>query len=496
MIRTLEGPPGFSLDPYLTRLSNPSFKANAAFRRQQCARSPILFALYYLARRHLALPGGEGRVLHALSEFHVDMAMAAKEWMRKDLAPMECRHAWVAPRKGAKTTWSFLILPLWAMAFGHRKYLAVWSDVEGQAKQHLRTLRAELRDNDRLRRDFPTLCEPAKDGGRAIWDNAEGFLAANDCLIQVKGMNSAALGAKYRERRPDALLLDEIEPKEGSYSIEQKNKRLVDLIDAIFPCNDEAVVTITGTTVMHGSIIHDLIEGKDWVAAQRIKVHHYPGILEDPVTGEERSLWPAKWPLEFLRRERDENTRSYAKNFENRPVSPGGTYWDDDDIVHTDKFLRWTTDRIMVVDPAAKSKKTNDETGIAVLAYSQNARKTTVQRVVGVREKPTQLRELVHRVAVKNGIKLILVDVTNGGDHVLNTLAPLPPGVKILPISLRRSKADRFSDLHDLYQRGQVVHAKPIPELEAQMKAYPKTLHDDQIDVVALGVQYFTEGFR
>jgi len=39
------------------------------------------------------------------------------------------------------------------------------------------------------------------------------------------------------------------------------------------------------------------------------------------------------------------------------------------------------------------------------------------------------------------------------------------------------------------------VHAKPIPELEAQMKAFPKTLHDDRIDVVAIGVEYFTKGF-
>jgi predicted phage terminase large subunit-like protein len=255
-------------------------------------------------------------------------------------------------------------------------------------------------------------------------------------------------------------------------------------------------VTITGTTVMHGSIIHDLIEGKDWADAERIKVHHFPGIIEDPVTGEERSLWPAKWTLEYLRNERKESPRSYAKNFENRPVAPGGTFWDDNDITYTDKYLKWTTERILILDPAAKSKKTNDETGIALLSYSQNARKTTVERVTGVREKPTQLRELVHRVAMKNGIRLILVDVTNGGDHVLNTLMPLPRGVKILPVHIaKRSKDDRFSDLHDLYQRGAVVHAKLIPELEAQMKAYPRTLHDDRIDAVAIGVEYFVKGF-
>lgn len=394
------------------------------------------------------------------------------------------------------STWLFLILTLWALAYGHRKFIVVYSDIEGIAQQHLMTFLLELSQNDRLIRDFPELCTPMKVGGRAVMKNASGYLAANGSAIVVKGMNSATLGAKLRERRPDAIFCDDIEPKEGDYSMPRKEKRLTDLVEAIFPCNYNAVVQIVGTTVMHGSIIHDIIEGKPWVAAQNISVHHFVGIVEDPATGLERSCWPEKWSLEFLRNERTKNKRSYAKNFENRPVSPNGTYWDDDDITYTDKYLRWTTDRIMVVDPAAKSKKSNDETGIAVLAYAQNARKTTVERVVGVRLKPTQLRELVHRVAAKNGIKLILVDVTNGGDHVLNTLAPLPAGVKILPIHIsKRSKADRFSELHDLYQRSEIVHAKPMPELEAQMKAYPDTLHDDQIDVVALGAQYFTKGF-
>jgi phage terminase large subunit-like protein len=126
-----------------------------------------------------------------------------------------------------------------------------------------------------------------------------------------------------------------------------------------------------------------------------------------------------------------------------------------------------------------------------VLGWAGNVRKTLVERCCGVRLAPTPLRELVHSIVRNNGIKLIVVDVTNGGDHVLNTLAPLPAGVKILPVNLRAPKASRFSTLHDRYQRGQVVHARPITGLEKQLKSYPKVMHDDRIDAVCLGVEYF-----
>ena len=41
------------------------------------------------------------------------------------------------------------------------------------------------------------------------------------------------------------------------------------------------------------------------------------------------------------------------------------------------------------------------------------------------------------------GIRFIVVDVTNGGDHVQDTFEPLPAGVKLLPVQLRRGKDDR-----------------------------------------------------
>lgn len=492
MPRKLTGPPGWPVERYLEKLRHPHMtgtdRDSIAWRRRACKHSPILFALTY-CYPHVSMPDGSV----ALSEFHVELAMSAKRWARDDLGPKEIRDAWVAPRESGKSSWIFLALALWALAFGHRKFIVVYSDVEKTAKDHLKNLKLELSQNTRLRADFPELCEPLKVGGRAMMNDSFGYLARSGAAIAVRGMNSATLGVKLRERRPDALFFDDIEPKEGNYSPELKEKRLTDLIEAIFPCNVSAVVQIVGTVVMASSIVHDLVERRPWVAAESIAVHHFKGIIEDPVTGDERSIWPAKWSLEFLRNERLTSPRSFGKNFDNQPIPVDGTYWDDDDIVYDDTLTPYFTERILVVDPAAKSKKQNDETGVGMLAVAGATQQIVVERVIGVRLKPTETRELVHSIVAKNGIKTIVVDTTNGGDHVLATFSPLPPGVRIRPVNLRRSKADRFSTLHDRYQRKKVVHARPIPGVESQMKAYPKTLFDDRIDVVCLGVEYFND---
>jgi hypothetical protein len=492
----LIGPPGFPTARYVERLTHPYMAENSRrgreFRYQACRMNPIMFALYYL-KDHLELTDGNGGKQYALSEFHVDIASSARRWASPNLGPKEVRDAWIAPRYAAKSTWLFLILSLWALAYGHRKFVVVYGDVEEMAELHLKSLRLELANNDRLRRDFPRLCEPATDRGRKVLDNAGGYLAANGHAIMVKGMNSATLGVKLGKRRPDALFFDDIEPVESKYSADMKDKRLVSLIDAILPCSFEAVVQIVGTTVMHSSIIHNMIEGEPWVAAERIEVHHYTGILADLVTGEERSMWPAKWSYEFLCAERLANPRGYSKNFDNNPINADGTYWRPEHFTYG-TFA--TDERILVVDPTGKSGKKNDETGIAKLGFSRVLQRMLVEDVIGVRLEPDQLCTRIGTTCRLHGIRLGLVDITNGGTWILKALERDVPFVRWHGVHISRGKPDRFAELLDRYlQRPtQVAHARPIPALESVMCAYPKVAHDDVVDVVELGSTYFFEG--
>jgi predicted phage terminase large subunit-like protein len=65
-----------------------------------------------------------------------------------------------------------------------------------------------------------------------------------------------------------------------------------------------------------------------------------------------------------------------------------------------------------------------------------------------------------------------------------------------LPVKLRRvhqsdSKEVRAARVLNFYQRGRVIHAKPLRELEEQMCAFPKAPHDDMLDSVVSAVERF-----
>lgn len=485
-------PPDFDLRSVILALSHSGLSASSDYRRKITRFDPLLFALVYLIG-HLRSNETESRV--SLCDFHIDIAEAAARWSRKDLGPAELRECWVAPRESGKTTWMFLILPLWALAHGHRRFAAMFADSGDQAEMHLNNLRKEFESNEWLRKDFPDLCDPAvRRGNRSDSDSAKMYVSRSGATIMARGIDSRTLGAKSGNVRPDLIVLDDIEPKGSSYNVALKGKRLKDLIDAVFPMNLNAVVQIAGTTVMFGSIIHDLVRASDqadraaWVTEQNIVTRHYLPIITDP-DGSERSLWPERWSLEYLQSVR--GTRTYALNFANTPLSSDGGYWDRGDFRYR---APWVPARmILSLDPATTSRQSSDYTGVSVISTNAAGREAQVEWAVGVKLPPAKLRALAHDLINRNPrIDTVLVETNQGGDTWATIMLPLPrASVRLITIHETAPKHTRIQQLLDYYGRGWVWHGKPLPALEEQQVAYPNVNNDDIVDSVAKGVHHY-----
>lgn len=452
-------------------------------RREQTVRDPLLFAVLYL-RHHLSSSETRGEI--SVSQFHLDLCKRAMAWCRTDLEPAEVRDAWVAPRGSGKSTWAFLILPIWALAHGHRHYFAAFADSAAQAEQHLMSFKRELDTNQLLRRDFPGLTSAAtRPAGGTVADRQSLYLSESGAAFSAKGIDSSTLGAKIGSQRPDALLFDDCEPDESNYSVYQKDKRLATVLQAVFPMNLNAVVMLVGTTTMQGSIMHDVVrqatepDAPEWPREENIDVHYYNAIVTDP-DGSERSLWPQRWTMAFLDSIR--HTVSFALNFANRPVSPGG-WWKRGDVRYG---ARARYDRVaMVIDGAVTTKAGSDLTGIAVAGLSVAERKLFVREAVGVKHGGADLRRTVMDLIVANDVDYVLVEANQGGDLWYTVLHDMP--VRVSTFTQKEPKAVRIKRLLALYQRsgGVVFHEKALPQLEAQQSGYPKILHEDVLDATA-----------
>lgn len=473
--------------PYLNG-HDPALLEFPEGRRALTEMDPLLFALVYLPKAIKAKDTGE----ISFSRFHLDLVEAAKRWAVQSTKPRQHRDGYIAPRECGKSTWLFKILPLWAAAHGHRRFIAAFADSSTQAQDWLSNFKLELDTNQLLRLDFPALCTPLeRSGGYKMADNRAMLRTSSGFVFAAKGVDSAVLGMNIDDVRPDLIICDDVEPSEDNYSAGQKDKRLRTVLDAILPMNERAQVLMVGTVTMPGSIIHDLVksvtttEVEDWITDAHFQSHYYPAIITDPETGEEYSIWPEKWPMEYLNSIR--RTRSFAKNFMNDPMGIDGEYWTMDDFRYGS--VRILTRQVLYIDPAVTTHEKSDYTALAVVGYSAEEKKFVVRDAwqlkiqVGkpLRDKVLSILELYPETAG------VAVESNQGGDAWKAILHDLP--VSLYTPHARDPKEIRAARLLNRYQLGRVLHEKPLRAAEEQMVSFPKGRHDDLVDAIGGGVE-------
>lgn len=477
------------LDTELALLAHQPLEAQRAIRRE-LGRDPVAFAIIYLGAH---LKDRQGRM--SFAEVHYEWAALALSWREPSAEPQTNRHAFIAPRETGKSTWWFLILPMWAAAYGHRTFAVAFADTTAQSQTHLGTFKRELETNPLLGADFPELVAPArKRSGHALADRAGMIHQRNGFVLAARGIDSATLGLKVEERRPDLLIFDDVEPDEASYSPDQAVKRLGTITDAAFPLNIYAAVAMVGTVTMPGSITHQVVkaaqgvEVADWISDEKIRCHHHLPIITDP-DGTERSMWPEKWPMTWLASVR--HTRSFMKNYLNDPMGREGAFWTAEDFTYGslgERATRW----LLTLDPAVTTKGSSDWTGWAIVACDPIGKRVEVAAAGQVKLVGESLRRFVlERLVEWPRVKAVRVEVNQGGDLWKTVLHSLP--VQLLVHHSTEAKETRFAWALDLYQTagGRVLHRERLRQAEEQMVAFPKAPHDDIADAVVAGVLYF-----
>lgn len=460
-----------------------SREERSAIRRAQGASHPAYFGLIYF-RHWLKGPETDDRV--TLARPHLEWAQLARRWADRATAPNQDRHVFVAPRALGKTSWWFGIIPMWLAAYGHRRFVVAFADTAAQAEQHLETFRRELDTNRLLQQDFPELCAPLlRTRKQTVADNRAMLQTASGFAFAARGIDSGSLGLKVGTQRPDLLVLDDVEPDEGSYSPHQAERRLGTITDAVLALNIYAPVVWTGTTTMNGSLVHQAVRSvkepaaAPWVAEEGWTVHHHLPIVDGP-DGGRVSVWPEKWPLDYL--DSISHTRAYAKNYLNQPRALDGDYWSEQDLRYAADGLAFAR-TVIYVDPAVTAKRTSDYTGIVVASSTADGH-TVIREAVQVKLPPAALRgKVAATLEAFPEVRVLIVETNQGADLWAPVFAGLP--IKYREVKNSVPKDVRITWLLNAMQRGTVTLGRRLPVLEAQMLAYPQVVNDDVIDAAA-----------
>lgn len=161
-----------------------------------------------------------------------------------------------APRGGGKDT-IFAMAVIWAIAYGHRKWLVYGGATFKLAKAKLENIKIEIEENQLLCADFPEMCVPVRalerspqrakgqriksHSGDAYFSRIEwgqdeiqfAVVEGADCSgskISATGVEAAARGLVRGELRPDFLCVNDVETDEGARSevIKKKAENTID----------------------------------------------------------------------------------------------------------------------------------------------------------------------------------------------------------------------------------------------------------------------------
>jgi predicted phage terminase large subunit-like protein len=224
-----------------------------------------------------------------------------------------------------------------------------------------------------------------------------------------------------------------------------------------------------------------------WVLDEKINVHYWPVILEND--GIEESLWPERWSLEDLNRDR--HTRAFAKNMMNRPISSEGGYWNEEDIdIDSPNVFRHT---IITIDPAVTTAKKSDYTGICVASIGGDG-KVYIRHAEQVKMDSDSLAKKVNDLITQFSCGTCVVETNQGGDLWKQVFNGIP--CRYRGIRAKDKKEVRAAQAVDFYKRGQVKHTAHFHVAEEQMLAFPHVTHDDVVDAVVTAVLTFKKYAR
>jgi hypothetical protein len=445
----------FDIKQFLNGYDSNLLVNSPEYRRVITKYNPLLFMLIYLP--HL-MRSEETNNQFSINDLNLMLARHALQWAAPKTVPKRpgLRKAYLAPRGSSKST-TVQAMILWAICHRHVRYVFLFAAIDDTAQSQFSEIRDEIANNKLIAVDYKTLTEPSRLKAKKVAeaDSKNLYISQSGIIIEARSIWTSIVGAKRNYRRPDLIIMDDLSKGEGASSVNIASKQLDVVLGSILPMNINSPVWFVGTVHFSGSVEDELLRSTQgetfkWIDEENVEVHWIKPIVTDSY-GLMRSIWKEKWPLEWLLSQ--SHTATYQKDFLCRPVPKydGVGFGDSDFVIEQPTVVSKT---ILAVDPGVSSK--GDATGIAVVSFSQSARKAFIRDVRGVHLIGPELKRLVFDLCNEYSVSQIIWEDNQGGEALpIATLGrSFPVPVELIHMSVKQgNKAVRAVLLLNRYKK-------------------------------------------
>lgn len=445
--------------------------------------------------------------------FHVQLRQRWQDLVMRNTTRKE--EAVACPREHSKSVNGSFALPLWALASGHRRYGFLFSDTDTQAWGFLEDVRTEIENNERLQAVYPEFCqfEGLPRVNRLVF--------GNKAILAAAGSGKSVRGARKGSRRPDLIILDDIENDEEVENPKRRRKKMTWYNKVVKKLGRAAVYLIVGTILHAESFLAQRIQNpqadvyraiaampanmKLWEEWERIyhdratrpnRQHREIAALafyeanREAMDAGAQVLWPAKFTLYELMVERAEDLASFLSERQNDPFDPAGSYFPEESLqfLPADELPALDQVRFSVLfwDPSRGTSK-SDTSAAFRLDYLHDGRRV-VREGVAARIPPEEVMDTIigyHRVRAFVAVGVEKVALSSYDEQLGTKSRAAGVSLPVVPVTPQGEKTLRIKSMRPLVVSGGLLFAEGLPrEALQQIKYFGQHPNDDCWDAI------------
>lgn len=387
-------------------------------------------------------------------------------------------------RGSGKSTLAGLALPLWA-ALGEqeRRFIVLAARTQTQARLMMRNIRYELEHNYALKADFQIRVDESDE-----WRQDSLIIEPYGTRILALSYGASIRGIKHRDRRPDLVIIDDIEDIESVKTLESRDKLYEWLTSDVLPVGD------LGTKyVIVGNLLH-----RDSVMMRLKKQSHKPKsslcYREYPLVGANgRSLWPVKYPADAIQKMKRQvrSHNAWQREYLLRIVRDEGQIVTEDQLRFYDELPQdLMGGDIVGVDLAISSNQTADYTAMVPVSVRGSGETLEIYVLTPIVNAKLSGSEIFEYVAQLNTLlqgPTFYVESNGFQQIVVEELQRR--NIPVEAIVSTHDKRARLMSVAHLFKNGRIYFPrKESKKFTTQLLGFGSERHDDLVDALVFAV--------
>jgi predicted phage terminase large subunit-like protein len=417
-----------------------------------------------------------------------------------------------APRGHAKSTAVTHAYTLAAVLFRQADFVVLVSDTELQAVQFLNDIKMELYENQKLRGLFK-IADIYKDAEREIRfkmgaDNHQVRIMARG----ASGGSGSVRGFKWRGKRPNLIICDDMENDEAVSNEERRDKFRNWFYGALIPAlSDTGQIRLVGTVLHFDSLLERLMpettgDEAKYTVKERLKEysldktrawHSIKYRAHTDFDDFEDVLWPEKFNEVRLTKLRNDFVKQgisegYAQEYLNYPIHEGDAFFRKNDFVPmAEDDFDLAKVYYASIDFAISEKDKRSYSVITVGGVDQSG----VLHIVDVIRQRMDAKQIIDEMmAVQIRYQPDLFVVEEGalkkaiGPFLKDEMLRQGIFINLHPMVPYRDKLSRARAIQGRMRQGGVHFDKEsewFPSFEQELLRFDRGQYDDQVDSIA-----------